>query len=72
MSSPERLFHPRHLKSLKKSEVAQLKKEMQQHIKASPETRKLIKAHEAANKKLRKKLAPTLNALKAKGRKGAK
>jgi hypothetical protein len=72
MSSPERLFHPRHLKSLKKSDVQQLKKEIQRHVRSSPETRKLIKAHEDANKELRKKLAPTLKALKAKGKKGAK
>ncbi len=71
MSSPERLFHPRHLKSLKKADLAQLKKEIKKHVKASPETQKLINAHEAANKELRKKLAPTLNAMK-KGRKRAK
>jgi hypothetical protein len=66
MGSPERLFHPKHLKSLNKKDIAQLKKELDGHIKASPETRKLIKAHDAANKKLRKKMAPTLKALQAK------
>lgn len=68
MGSPERLFHPKHLESLSKKDIAQLKKEMDRHLRTSPETRRLIKDHEAANKVLRKKLNPTLKALKAKNR----
>jgi len=72
VSSPEKVLDARQLKTLSKSDLAQLKKELQGHIKASPETRKLIKAHAAATKTLRKKLGPTLNALKAKKRSRAK
>jgi hypothetical protein len=72
MGSPERLFHPKHLESLSKAERNHLKKELDKHLKASPATRKLIKAHDAENEKLRKKLGPTLKVLKAKARARAK
>jgi hypothetical protein len=65
MGSPERLYSPKDLKSLSKSQIAQLGKELKRLLRVSPAARKIIKAHEAENKKLRKKLAPTLKALRA-------
>jgi hypothetical protein len=64
MGSPEKLFSAKQLEKLDKKQRAALKKEIQRHVKSSPEIRKILKA----------KVQPSLTKMKSKsaGRKKKK
>jgi hypothetical protein len=67
MGDVSRVYTPDELKGLSTEKVAELKKALEEQVKASPEVQAIIARHKELNKSLKEKLKKTYDKLKSGG-----